>query len=159
MARLFTPEQGAAEPAEVWYLFGAWLLAAGMNAMLTWWGVSVAILDHSAQGSVLVSQSAMTKAIPIFVAVMVWLVRVLIIGTFSMAGERLFNVDAALGAKRPRSNQKRRPATRTPARATSTSRPAPKAASASRRSTRSEPTYQPVGMSASSQGDDKVRWL
>jgi len=37
-ARLFTPEQGRDEPAEVWYLFGAWLLAAAMNAILTWWG-------------------------------------------------------------------------------------------------------------------------
>lgn len=33
IARLFTPEQGADEPTEVWYLFGAWLLAATMNAM------------------------------------------------------------------------------------------------------------------------------
>ena len=36
IARLFTPEQGADEPHEVWYLFGAWMLAATMNAMLTW---------------------------------------------------------------------------------------------------------------------------
>ncbi|OQY30909.1 MAG: hypothetical protein B6243_09370, partial [Anaerolineaceae bacterium 4572_5.2] len=36
IARLFTPEQGAEEPMEIWYLFGAWLLAATMNAMLTW---------------------------------------------------------------------------------------------------------------------------
>ncbi|MCK5314338.1 MAG: hypothetical protein KAJ53_04415, partial [Anaerolineales bacterium] len=28
IARLFTPEEGANEPNEVWYLFGAWLLAA-----------------------------------------------------------------------------------------------------------------------------------
>ncbi len=43
IARIFTPERGRDEPAEVWYLFGAWLLAAGFNATLTWWGVSVAI--------------------------------------------------------------------------------------------------------------------
>ena len=47
IARLFTPEQGRNEPAEVWYLFGAWLLAAAMNAALTWWGVSVAIVNHN----------------------------------------------------------------------------------------------------------------
>jgi phage FluMu gp28-like protein len=35
IARLFTPEQGRDEPAEVWYLFGAWILAAAMNATLT----------------------------------------------------------------------------------------------------------------------------
>src|SRR5512137_2347968 len=49
IARLFTPEQGADEPAEVWYLFGAWILAAAMNATLTWWGVSVAIANHTSQ--------------------------------------------------------------------------------------------------------------
>ncbi|NPV57555.1 MAG: hypothetical protein HPY76_12905, partial [Anaerolineae bacterium] len=41
IARLFTPESGESEPKEVWYLFGAWLLAATMNALLTWWGVSM----------------------------------------------------------------------------------------------------------------------
>ena len=92
IARLFTPQQGREEPAEVWYLFGAWLLAAAMNALLTWWGVSVAIINHnSLAGGVVVSGSTLTKVIPVFVAVMVWLIRVLIIGTFSVAGERLFS--------------------------------------------------------------------
>src|SRR5512145_2114568 len=48
IARLFTPEEGSNEPNEVWYLFGAWLLAATMNAMLTWWGVSIAMSTHQA---------------------------------------------------------------------------------------------------------------
>ena len=93
VARLFTPEQGADEPAEVWYLFGAWLLAALMNAMLTWWGVSMAIARNGSVGSAVVSSETMTKVVPIFVAVMVWLIRVLIIGTFSLAGDRLFSQD------------------------------------------------------------------
>lgn len=92
IARLFTPEKGRDEPAEVWYLFGAWLLAAAMNAMLTWWGVSVAIVSHTSQaGGIVISNTTLTRVIPIFVAVMVWLIRVLIIGTFSIAGERLFS--------------------------------------------------------------------
>ena len=92
IARLFTPERGRDEPTEVWYLFGAWLLAAAMNAMLTWWGVSVAIVSHTSQaGGIVVSNATLTKVIPVFVAVMVWLIRVLIIGTFSIAGERLFS--------------------------------------------------------------------
>lgn len=90
IARLFTPEQGKDEPAEVWYLFGAWLLAATMNAMLTWWGVSIAILQHESLGNALISRETMLKGVPIFVAVIVWLSRVLIIGTFSVAGENLF---------------------------------------------------------------------
>lgn len=90
IARLFTPEQGANEPAEVWYLFGAWILAAAMNATLTWWGVSVAIANHTSQGVAVVSSETIQKVVPIFVAVMVWVIRILIIGTFSLAGERMF---------------------------------------------------------------------
>ena len=93
IARIFTPQQGRDEPAEVWYLFGAWLLAAGFNATLTWWGVSVAIVNHSsAAGSAVVSNATLVKVVPIFVAVMVWLIRVLIIGTFSIAGDNLFSM-------------------------------------------------------------------
>ncbi len=102
IARIFTPQQGPDEPAEVWYLFGAWLLAAGFNATLTWWGVSVAIVDHSsaAHGAVIGAQT-MTKVVPVFVAVMVWIIRVLIIGTFSVAGDRLFSTaDGNLGGRR-----------------------------------------------------------
>jgi len=92
IARIFTPQQGRDEPAEVWYLFGAWLLAAGFNATLTWWGVSVAIVTHtSAAAGAVISNATLTKAVPIFVAVMVWLIRVLIIGTFSLAGDNLFS--------------------------------------------------------------------
>lgn len=90
IARLFTPERGAEEPAEVWYLFGAWLIAATMNAMLTWWGVSIAIANHQTLGNAIVDRATLIKVVPIFVAIMVWLIRVLIIGTFSVAGERLF---------------------------------------------------------------------
>ena len=92
IARLFTPEQGADEPAEVWYLFGAWMLAALMNAMLTWWGVSIAILSQASSGAAsLIGGKTMTTAVPVFVAAMVWLIRVLIIGTFSASGDRLFS--------------------------------------------------------------------
>jgi hypothetical protein len=92
IARIFTPQQGRNEPAEVWYLFGAWLLAAAFNAALTWWGVSVAIVNHSsAAGDSLISNHALTNIVPIMVAVMVWLIRVLIIGTFSVAGDKLFS--------------------------------------------------------------------
>ncbi len=91
IARIFTPEQGRDEPTEVWYLFGAWLLAAGFNATLTWWGVSVAITSNAnLQASAVMSAATLIKVVPIFIAVMVWLVRLLIIGTFSLAGDRLF---------------------------------------------------------------------
>ena len=156
IARIFTPEQGRDEPAEVWYLFGAWLLAAAFNAILTWWGVSVAILNHSAEGGSLVGQTVMIKVVPIFVAAMVWLIRVLIIGTFSVAGERLFTVADA--GQRPASyqNNSTRPATTNyplPSNqpVNNYPRPAPKprpAPTPSYNVNRSEPTYHPIGMTA-----------
>jgi len=91
IARLFTPEEGANEPNEIWYLFGAWLLAATMNAMLTWWGVSIALLNHESLGNAVISRESLVRVVPIFVAVLVWLIRILIIGTFSIAGDRLFS--------------------------------------------------------------------
>jgi len=132
IARLFTPEQGRDEPVEVWYLFGAWLLAAAMNAALTWWGVSVAIASHASQaGGVVVAQSTLTRSIPIFVAILVWLIRVLIIGTFSVAGERLFTqaekrtaVRHALPQAASTSPLRPRPVPPAPATAFSANRPA-----------------------------------
>ena len=104
IARIFTPQQGRDEPAEVWYLFGAWLLAAGFNATLTWWGVSVAIAGHTSAGAgAVISNSTLIKVVPIFVAVMVWLIRVLIIGTFSIAGDNLFSTADARGYQTQRS--------------------------------------------------------
>lgn len=155
IARIFTPEQGRDEPAEVWYLFGAWLLAAGFNAMLTWWGVSIAILNHNAEGGSLVGQAVMIKIVPIFVATMVWLIRVLIIGTFSVAGERLFSLADA--GQRPVSfqNNPARPAyTHQPRNPSLPSpnypRPAPKPSTTpvSGYNNYPEPTYHPVGMTA-----------
>lgn len=146
IARLFTPEQGRNEPTEVWYLFGAWLLAAGFNAMLTWWGVSVAIVNHSSQaGGVVVTNATLTKVVPVFVAVMVWLIRVLIIGTFSVAGERLFSQ----GDARPHKPVGSRPVLQ-PASSLG-SRPRTVGSSAFRPGTkliRPEPTYHNAAMKA-----------
>lgn len=94
IARLFTPEQGAEEPKEVWYLFGAWMLAATMNAMLTWWGVSIAVANHSTQSSAIVDPKTVTTVVPVFVAIMVWVIRILIIGTLSLAMDRLIHPGA-----------------------------------------------------------------
>jgi hypothetical protein len=91
IARIFTPETGSDEPKEVWYLFGAWLLAASMNAILTWWGVSMAIANHTVQSTAVVNPNTITKIVPVFVALMVWVIRLLIIGTLSVAGDRFFS--------------------------------------------------------------------
>ena len=160
IARIFTPEQGRDEPAEVWYLFGAWLLAAGFNACLTWWGVSVAIISHQSAGVSLLSPVALTRGVPVFVAIMVWLIRVLIIGTFSVAGERLFT----LAEDRPASPFVRRETPRpqprpvnnpipTPTYVRPAPRPVPAPASM-RTPPRAEPAYHPVGMTASAREEN-----
>ncbi|HLE51340.1 MAG TPA: hypothetical protein VI755_04730 [Anaerolineales bacterium] len=169
IARLFTPEEGANEPTEVWYLFGAWLLAATMNAMLTWWGVSIALLNRENLGNAVVERETLLRIVPIFVATLVWLIRVMIIGTFSVAGDRLFSqADRRIGQgqygayplNRPNSNRvnpsvnsPRNPNTVTPVAATN-HRSAYKSSQQSEQLySRPEPTYHPLTMSARSSGN------
>lgn len=160
IARLFTPEEGPNEPNEVWYLFGAWLLAATMNAMLTWWGVSLAVLNQETLGNAVVGRETLLRVVPVFVAFLVWLIRVLIIGTFSAAGDRLFSQADQRAPSRPRIAPRvtnpanvRALATRAQApRSTSlsASRPAPKPnPQAETGYMRQEPTYHSLSMSAS----------
>jgi hypothetical protein len=186
IARLFTPEEGADEPAETWYLFGAWMLAATMNAMLTWWGVSLAILGHETLGNAVIERQTLLRVVPIFVAIMVWLIRVLIIGTFSIAGERLFSqahqrpgVAPAIAANpRPAGlRNMNHPRTSTPISAPA-SRPAPTASPSpafrpTRTShtqeagqtrqpaeptyTRPEPTYHPASMNPNDNNRNQTR--
>ena len=49
----------------------------------------------------LLSTQSLTKIVPVMVAVMVWIIRILIIGTFSMAGDRLFWMDEKRNTYRP----------------------------------------------------------
>lgn len=64
-----------------WYLLGAWVLAAAMNAGLTWWGISVAIYNQPVHDVVLVDPMTYVTLVPVLVAVMVWVIRVLIVGS------------------------------------------------------------------------------
>jgi hypothetical protein len=85
-----------------------------MNAMLTWWGVSIALLNHQSLGNAVVEREILLKVVPIFVAVMVWLSRVLIIGTISVAGDRLFSqADLRLPGRMRRGNTQSRSKTKT----------------------------------------------
>jgi hypothetical protein len=91
LARLFTPERGTEEPKAVWYLMGAWLLGATMNAVMTWWAVSLTLLSHDFGNEVL-ARETLLKLVPIFVAALVLLTRILFIGAFSVAGEHIFDL-------------------------------------------------------------------
>lgn len=108
LARLFTPERGKDEPTAVWYLMGAWLLGATMNAVMTWWAISLTLLSHEFGNEVL-SREQLLRWVPFFVATLVWLTRILFIGAVSVAGEYMFDmprlrrnlVSAPSAAKRP----------------------------------------------------------
>jgi hypothetical protein len=99
LGRLMTPERGRDEPKEIWYLTGAWLLGATMNAVMTWWAVSNVLLGHELGNEVL-SREQLLHIVPVFVAILVWLTRILFIGAVTMAGERLLHGDDSASAKR-----------------------------------------------------------
>lgn len=104
LLRFFLPEAEDSEmPKEVWYLMGAWLLGATMNALMTWWAVSLTLLDHELGNEVL-SRAQLLEVVPVFVAVLVWLTRILFIGAFTVAGGYLFDFDRL----RPSQGQKQK---------------------------------------------------
>ena len=89
----------------------------------------------------------MMKFLPIFVAAMVLLIRVLLINTFSVAGDNLFSVaDDRSSQYKPSYRTSETFSTPTP---TSYPRPAPKpTVAASSRPLYTEPTYHNIGMNA-----------
>lgn len=90
IARLLSPEKDPRNPSESWYLLGAWVVAAAMNVMLTWWAVSLAVVSYSGLGNEIVNRQELIRSVPIFVALLVLLVRILVIGTFALSGARMF---------------------------------------------------------------------
>lgn len=91
IARLITTNGREENPKASWYLFGAWLIAGTFNAVLTWWGVSIAISSHTTVSAALASTQSLTTVVPVMVAVMVWIIRILIIGSLSSALDKLQN--------------------------------------------------------------------
>ena len=162
IARLFTPEQGMNEPREVWYLFAAWLMAATMNAVLTWWGVSMAVSSH-ALSSTVVDPQMMDRVVPVFIAVLVWLIRILIIGTLSISLERYLSPQIPLSMASPVQHSLRQQPARSQvspaARQADSTAPQPRASlghfedpneepAQPARSIRTEPSYHTLSMSA-----------
>ena len=88
IARLFMPGNKLSDIKEDWFLFGAWFLAATMNAILTWWGVSMSIVNHSIMSSKIIDSETIHLVVPIFVSIMVWVTRILLIGSLSLSDQR-----------------------------------------------------------------------
>jgi hypothetical protein len=85
--RLFAPESDKIESKYVAMLMGAWLLGATMNAIMTWWAVTLTLLENP-YGNAILSADVLLKVVPLFVAVLVWLTRVLFIGALNYSGEQ-----------------------------------------------------------------------
>ncbi len=80
---LLTSNRSTRENRSVWFMFGAWILAATMNATLTWWGIVLAIQTHIMMRARVVNNTFVTNSLPVFIALMVWLIRILLIGSLS----------------------------------------------------------------------------
>lgn len=93
IARLFSSQMEVEEPRSTWFMFGAWILAATMNTILTWWGVVMAMQTHSVLSASILEPSALGKIVPILIALMVWVIRILLIGTLSKQSDQLQHTD------------------------------------------------------------------
>jgi hypothetical protein len=90
IARLFSPDDRAADGRmEGMYLLGAWLLAGLMNATMTWWSVTEALLGRQNLGNEILARQDIILYVPIVVAGAVWLIRILLIGTLTLAGDKV----------------------------------------------------------------------
>ena len=99
IASLFTSDEQSVDQKENWFLFGAWFLAATMNAILTWWGVAMSLTNHTIQSSSFIDPKTINQVVPIFVAIMVWLTRILLIGSFSLKNKNQKNSPVRVGNK------------------------------------------------------------
>ncbi len=124
LARLITPDpaksaaSGSRFLRPTWLLLAAWLLGGGMNAIMTWWSVSLALMGHQLGNEVL-TREQLLRIVPVFVAVLVWVTRILIISSFTITAEGA----VARANQRPEPTSTR--ATRRPPVAGRRSQPAP----------------------------------
>jgi len=93
LSRLFTPGTSwRREPREVWLLTLAWLLGTAMNAIMTWWAVASTLSENPALGNEVLSRARLLRDVPILVAGLVWLTRVMLIASLASSGDRLLNL-------------------------------------------------------------------
>lgn len=94
LAHLFTIGRQKTIGSETLFLLGAWLLGATLNALMTWWAVTLQLIAHPLAGNEVVTHAQLLRLVPVFVAVLVWLTRILFIGALSIAGDQLFGAVA-----------------------------------------------------------------
>lgn len=159
LARLLTPEQVHSETRAVWYLMGAWLLGATMNAMMTWWAVNLTLLNHDL-GNEILSREELLRFVPLFVAVLVWLTRILFIGAFSIAGDHKFDLAGQGTSQSERKGQRKGSAQQLPANDSRSELPAarpfkPQPKSRIRRKPQAPASRPPVPVGMQAQGRNR----
>jgi len=147
ISKLFNPGNSDHDLKEDWFLFGAWFLAATMNAILTWWGVSMSIVNHSVMSSTIIDPETINLVVPLFVAIIVWITRILLIGSLTLADSKSTTRNRSRTSSKSNSNsfsnQTARYGTSVAARG-ATSRPSSSMVAAhknNRTSSRPEPEY------------------
>ena len=107
LARLITADEGRSHSTlfgrSNGLILGAWLLGGAMNAIMTWWAVSLALMNHNL-GNELLSRAQLLHVVPVFVAVLVWMTRILIISSVLSAADRAM---AGRPAAEPRRRERR----------------------------------------------------
>lgn len=83
IAFLLAPLSQTQDNRSAWFMFGAWILAATMNAVLTWWGIVLAIQSHPAVSIRIIENGVINQSLPVLIALMVWVIRILLIGGLS----------------------------------------------------------------------------
>lgn len=151
IALLLAPQEENDQSRSAWFMLGAWILAATMNALLTWWGVVLAIQSHSVMSTSVVDERFVTRTVPVFIALMVWTIRILLVGSLSKQSKSLSRSNQGVavpsGSRRelrqaqsraahPAQNSRSVPASFSSANQNQTS--------STRRGYRPEPTYIPM---------------
>jgi hypothetical protein len=80
---LFLPLSSSSRPTPSRRLFGVWLLAALLNTWLIWRGINLAIAYHQVQIGWVIDADILMNTLPGFIVCLLWLIRVLIIGSLS----------------------------------------------------------------------------
>jgi hypothetical protein len=96
LVRVFTPEQELKqESPEIWWLTGAWLIGAALNATMTWYAMALLVAPLGAEiGAALFTHEQMLRYAPLFIALLVWLTRVSLISSAALTLERLAVADS-----------------------------------------------------------------
>lgn len=88
LLHLFTADSDEAAPTYVWYMMGAWLCGATVNAALTWYAVSLTLLEFDG-GNAILSHEQLFQVVPVLVAFLVWLTRVFFVASLALMGDAL----------------------------------------------------------------------